>query len=165
MNIDIRLAKPADYQRILDILNQSIRDRKYTALLTPATFPKRKKWFKDHQDGRYPIYVAEVDGKVAGWMAVSAYRDGREGFIHTCEVSYYIDEAYRGCGIATRLMEHVIETSRASGIKNLMAVIFADNQGSLALVRKFGFEQWGRFPNIVEIDGETKDCLQMGRAL
>lgn len=161
----IRLAEPQDYQKILDILNEAIRARRYTALLTPATMEKRVNWFKDHQDGRHPIYVCEEDGEVCGWMAVTAYRDGREGFCHTCEISYYIDEDYKHRGIASDLLEYVMKVSKDSGIKHLMAVIFEDNVYSRKLVEKYGFEVWGRFPDIVEIDNQEKDCLQYGRRL
>ena len=82
----IRLARPGDYQRILDILNDAIEKRRYTALLTPVTIESRRQWFQDHQDGRHPIYVADIGDDIAGWMAVTAYRDGREGFCHACEV-------------------------------------------------------------------------------
>lgn len=162
MSYTLRLAQPQDYQKILDILNQAISERRYTALLTPVTLESRKKWFQDHQDGRHPIYVYEEDGQVYGWMAVTAYRDGREGFCHTCEISYYIDNNRRNTGIASKLLEHVKRVSKESGIKNLMAVIFADNIASRKLVEKFGFNVWGTFPNIVEIDGKEKDCLQYG---
>lgn len=165
MKYEIRTAERKDYLKILDILNQAIRKRNCTALLTPATFQTRKKWFQDHQDGKHPIFVAMDGNRVAGWMAVTAYRDGREGFSKTGEVSYYIDEKYQNQGVASALMEEVLERCRLRGFKSLMAVIFADNRGSIALAEKFGFEKWGLFPGIIEIDGETKDCLQYGRAL
>ena len=76
--IAVRLAKEKDYQRILDILNAAILERRVTALLTPVTMESRRGWFKEHSDGVHPIYVAEKDGIVAGWMAVTAYRCGRQ---------------------------------------------------------------------------------------
>jgi len=163
--ITVRLAKEKDYQRILDILNAAILERRVTALLTPVTMESRRGWFKEHSDGVHPIYVAEKDGIVAGWMAVTAYRCGREGFKHACEISYYIAPEFRGSGIGSSLMEHVICESRKRGLKNLMAVIFADNLGSQRLAFKYGFKIWGTFPEIVEIDGRTTDCYQMGLKL
>lgn len=163
--IAVRLAEEKDYQRILDILNMAILERRVTALLTPVTMESRRSWFKEHSDGIHPIYVAEKDGIVAGWMAVTAYRSGREGFKHACEISYYIAPEYRSSGVGSNLMEHVIRESRNRGLKNLMAVIFADNLGSQRLAFKYGFKIWGTFPGIVEIDGRTTDCYQMGLKL
>ncbi len=163
--IQIRRAIPKDYQRILDILNMSIRARKVTALLTEVTMESRKQWFKDHEDGIHSIYVAEADGVVVGWMAINAYRSGREGFARACELSYYIDHQERGKGIGSKLMEYVIEESRKEGLKHLMLVIFSDNHRSINLAHKFHFRIWGTFPGIVEIDGRTTDCYQLGLRL
>lgn len=160
--IEVRLAQKKDYQRILDILNMSIKERRVTALLTPVTLRSRQSWFKEHSDGEHPIYVAQKDGVVAGWMAVTAYRSGREGFRRACEISYYIASEYQGYGVGSRLMDHVIMESRKRGLKTLMAIIFADNFGSLRLAMKHGFKIWGNFPEIVEIDGRTTDCYQLG---
>jgi L-amino acid N-acyltransferase YncA len=163
--VRVRLFEEKDEQRILDILNMAIADRRVTALLTPATRQKRAPWFAEHRTERHPIFVAEVDGRVVGWMAVTAYRSGREGFSRACELSYYLDKAYQHQGIGTVLMDRVIARCRALGYKHLMLIIFEDNLPSLSLARKFGFEPWGLFPGIVEIDGHTKDCFQMGRAI
>ena len=167
LSLEVRLARENDHQQIIEILNAAIAERRYTALLKPASIVGRAEWFRAHQDGIHPIYVAEDQktGRVVGWMAVNAYRSGREAFARSCEISYYIAPAFRGHGVGTILMERVIEESRKRGLKNLMAVIFADNQGSLRLAKKHGFEIWGKFPEIVEIDGRETDCYQMGLRL
>ena len=161
----VRKAERNDYERILDILNMSIRERKVTALLTPVTMESRKQWFKDHEDGIHRIFIAELEGEVVGWMAVNAYRSGREGFNKACEVSYYIDPAYHGQGIVSILMQHVIDVSRQARLKHLMLVIFSNNAKSLGLAHKFNFRIWGTFPDIVEIDNRTTDCYQLGLKL
>lgn len=163
--VGVRLFEKKDEQRILDILNMAIADRSVTALLTPATRKKQAPWFAEHRTKRHPIFVAEVGGRVVGWMAVTAYRSGREGFAGACELSYYLDKAYQHQGIGSVLMDQVIARCRALGYKHLMLVILEDNLPSLSLARKFGFEPWGLFPGIVEIDGHTKDCYQMGRTI
>lgn len=151
-----------DYQKVLDILNQAIKEKKFTALLTPVTLEGRKEWFKQHENPLYPIFVYKNNNEVQGWMAISPYRDGREGFINTAEISYYIDEKHRGEGIGTKLIMHTIKYAYESGLNSLMAVIFADNTASKRLVSNFDFKIWGCFPKIVEIDGRRTDCLQYG---
>ena len=158
----ITIAQKQDYQGIIDVLNQAIKERQYTALLTPVTIEGRKDWFIQHENPLYPIFVFKEDSKVLGWMAISPYRDGREGFIHTAEISYYIDENNRGKGIGTKLLIHTLKYAYEAGLDSLMAVIFADNTASKKLVSKFGFKIWGCFPKIVEIDGRRTDCLQFG---
>lgn len=161
----VRRAEKKDYERILEILNMAIERRHVTALLTPVTMESRKKWFKEHEDGIHSIYVAEKDGRVLGWMAITAYRSGREGFSKATELSYYIDYNCHGMGLGSALMEYVIGICRSEGIKHLMLVVFANNLKSLALAHKFHFRIWGTFPDIVEIDGVTTDCYQLGLKL
>ena len=125
--VRVRLFEEKDEQRILDILNMAIADR-------------RVPWFVEHRAERHPIFVAEVDGRVVGWMAVTAYRSGREGFSKACELSYYLDKAYQHQGIGTVLMDRVITRCRTLGYRHLILIIFEDNLPSLSLARKFGFE-------------------------
>lgn len=64
--VRVRLFEEKDEQRILDILNMAIADRRVTALLTPVTRKKRVPWFVEHRAERHPIFVAEVDSRVVG---------------------------------------------------------------------------------------------------
>ena len=162
----IRGAEPKDYEKILEILNHAIALRSVTALLTPVTMEKRKQWFKDHEDGIHRIFVATTEkNEVVGWMAINAYRNGREGFDGACEVSYYVEPTCQQKGVASRLMEHVIESGRQTGLTHLMLIIFSTNQPSLRLAHRFGFRIWGTFPEIVNIDGKVMDCYQLGLRL
>ena len=161
----IRRFRTEDEPAILSILNQSIVERKVTAQLTPATMEARRGWFAMHSARRYPIFVAEEGGDVLGWMAVTPYRGGREGFSKTCELSYYLDRNCRHQGIGSKLMAHALDECRKPADRHVPLIIFEHNQPSQGLARKFGFTVWGRFPNIVDIDDHIQDCLQMGRDL
>lgn len=163
--VRVRPFCPEDEPAILDILNQSIVERKVTAQLTPATMAARRGWFAMHSARRTPLFVAESEGEILGWIAVTSYRGGREGFLKTCELSYYLDRHCRHQGIGSKLMAHALDECRKLGYRHVLLIIFEHNQPSQGLARKFGFTVWGRFPNIVDIDDQIQDCLQMGRDL
>ena len=163
--VRVRPFCPEDETAILDILNQSIVERKVTAQLTPATMAARRGWFAMHSARRTPLFVAESEGEILGWIAVTSYRGGREGFLKTCELSYYLDRHCRHQGVGSQLMAHALEACRDLGYRHALLIIFEHNLPSQGLARKFGFSLWGRFPNIVDIDGQIQDCLQMGRDL
>ena len=118
-----------------------------------------------HSARRTPLFVAESEGEILGWIAVTSYRGGREGFLKTCELSYYLDRHCRHQGVGSQLMAHALEVCRDLGYRHALLIIFEHNLPSQGLARKFGFSLWGRFPNIVDIDGQIQDCLQMGRDL
>lgn len=163
--VTLRRAKRKDHHQIVGILNAAIHKRQFTALLTPVTVEGRQPWFRLHRDGIHQIYVAEVAGEVVGWMAVTAFRSGREAFARTAELSYYIDPNFQRLGLSKILMDYTIRQCQKRGLVTLLAVVFADNEGSLHLLQGFGFKEWGRFPEIVEIDGRVTDCLYMGRKI
>lgn len=160
--MNIRLVEKKDYQRVLDILNESIEERAYTAQLTPATMESRRPWFVGHSCPLHPMFVTEVDGEVMGWVTLTEFRAGREGFRFTSEISYYIDSRVRGKGLGTMMIGHAIQAAKEIGFKSIVAVIFKSNFGSQKLVKKHGFELWGRLPGVVNIDGEIFDCDYWG---
>lgn len=161
----IRLVEKKDYQRVLDILNEAILERAYTAQLTLATMEVRREWFIGHSCPKHPMFVVEIDGEVVGWVTLTEFRAGREGFRYTSEISYYIDSKARGKGIGTQMMSHAISIAKEIGFKRLIAVIFDSNLCSIKLAQKHGFECWGHLPEVVDIDGEEFSCEYWGLAL
>lgn len=60
------------------------------------------------------VYVAEVDGSVAGFATWAARADG------TIELEdLFVDPDYRRRGIATALVSHVADVLRARGVRSL----------------------------------------------
>jgi len=163
--LNIRLVEAKDYQRVLDILNDAIEKRIYTAQLSKASMEGRTAWFSHHAHPRHPMFVIEADGEIMGWVTLTEYRAGREGFRFTSEISYYIDSRAQGKGYGTIMMGRAIDVARELGFRNLIAVIFDTNEASKKLAKKFKFEIWGRLPGVVDIDGKDIDCDYWGLKL
>jgi phosphinothricin acetyltransferase len=123
----------------------------------------RLTWFAEHRPKEHPIFVADVDGQIAGWCSLSAYRSGRTALRFTAEISYYIASAYHRRGIGTALIEHVVAACPALQIKHLFAIVLEGNQASLRLLEKMGFEQWGYLPRVADFDGKEIGHLYYGR--
>ncbi|MDH3353581.1 MAG: GNAT family N-acetyltransferase [Chromatiales bacterium] len=159
----IRTAQQSDFSTIVDIYNQAVEQGGLTADLTPISLESRQQWFQEHTTSDYPIWVFEQSGVVIGWCSLSPYRCGRKALRHTAEISYYIDTAYQNRGIGSQLMQYAIENAPARKFHNLFALLLASNPLSIRLLTKFGFEQWGRLPEVAEIEGECIDHLIYGR--
>ncbi|GAA4453530.1 GNAT family N-acetyltransferase [Rurimicrobium arvi] len=155
----------ADAERIVAIYNQSIRTKGHTADLDELTVEDRKEWFTEHEDPRYPVFVACEGNDIMGWISVSPYRKGRRALAEVAEISLYIDAAYRGRGVGSDMMQHTIAFCRNAGFEHLIGIIIASNDRSQALFKKSGFVLWGRMPGIVAIDGEHFDHVYYGRHL
>ena len=159
----IRIAHREDLPAIVDIYNQSIPSKQSTGDTQPLRVEDRVTWFEEHRPKEHPIFVAEVNGQVAGWCSLSAYRAGRAALRFTREISYYIDYAYHRRGIATALVEHALAACPALGIKHVFAIVLEGNQASLKLLEKMGFKQWGYLPRVADFDGKEVGHFYYGR--
>jgi phosphinothricin acetyltransferase len=95
----IRLAHLNDLPAIVDIYNQSIPSKQSTGDTQLLRAENRLTWFGEHRPEEHPMFVAEVDGGVAGWCSLSVYRPGRAALRFTAEISYYISYAYHRQGL------------------------------------------------------------------
>ncbi len=161
----IRIATIDDLPAIVAIYNQSVVAGHATADLNPLSVEERRPWFTSHAPDSYPIFVCVEDGRVLGWSSLSAYRFGREALRRTSEISYYVRSDAQRRGVGTRLVKHTIEQAQTRSIKVLFGILFETNRGSVALLKKFGFEQWAYLPDVADIEGELVSHLYYGRKL
>ena len=102
--------------------------------------------------------VAERDGSVAGWAALSSV-SSRPCYAGVSENSVYVASAARGQGIGTALMEALAEAASAAGIWTIQTSVFPENLASIALHERAGFRIVGRRERIAELDGVWRDTL------
>lgn len=159
----IRFAQTDDLPAIVDIYNQSIPSQRSTGDTQPLRVEDRLTWFEEHRPDGHPIFVAEVDGQVAGWCSLSAYRPGRAALRFTAEISYYLALAYHRQGIGTALVKYALAACPELQIRHLFAIVLEGNQASLKLLEKMGFEQWGYLPRVADFDGKEVGHLYYGR--
>lgn len=158
----IRLAKPEDLAAIVAIYNQSIPDRRATADLHPVTVADRQGWFEAHNDSNRPLYVAEVEGEVKGFLSIGDFYD-RAAYSQTVEIGIYIDESQRNQGLAHGLLRQMEKEADGRRIAAATAFIFAHNTQSVHLFKSMKYEEWGRLPKIANLDGSWADLIIFGK--
>ena len=92
-----------------------------TADTEPVSVESRRAWFREHDPGSRPIWVAEIDGEIAGWISLSDFYDARPAYHATAEVGVYVAEDYRRRGVGRRLLQEAIRRGPALGLKTLTA--------------------------------------------
>jgi len=162
--MQIRLAQREDLPAIVGIYNQAVAAQA-TADLDPVTVEQREAWFAAHDPARYPILVAERGGQLAGWASLSAHRPGRRAVRRAVEVSYYVHTDQRRQGVGSALLEAALERCPELGYDVVFAIVLGDNQGSLSLLERFGFDLWGVLPDAADFDGRRVDHLYLGKRL
>jgi phosphinothricin acetyltransferase len=160
--IKIRDARTSDLPAIIRIYNAAIASRVATAQLQPVTIEERRDWLGQHSPNRFPFWIVELNGEVAGWLTLKPFLP-RCAYRGTAEVSVYVDENFRRRGIARSLLAHAIERAASLRINAIVGLIFAHNRPSLELFGQLGFQKWGLLPRIANLDGIERDLTIVGR--
>ncbi len=150
----IRIAKINDLPFIVDIYNQAIRSGTATGDMDEFNVEERVEWFREFCAYDFPIYVAVINDKVIGFATMSPYRPGRKAMNKVAELSFYVDYSFLGPGIGSALIEHSISDCNRIGKDNLLAILLDINHTSIQILKKFGFKEWGHFPNIINFNGK-----------
>jgi L-amino acid N-acyltransferase YncA len=161
----LRPMTEADYPAIVNILNEVVRTGNQIAFTEEFTVADRAAWFAEHQSPDYPLYVAEIEDAVVGWVSLSAYRPGREALKHTVEISYGVYECMRRKGVGSAMVLKMLEVARERGHRIVFAIIFDNNTASLGLLEKHGFVKWGHLPDVALLNGTLLGHVYVGMKL
>ncbi|MFO1095610.1 MAG: N-acetyltransferase family protein [Planctomycetaceae bacterium] len=130
-----------DAPAIADIYNEAILTTTATFDTEPKSVEERTGWLESHDD-RHPVLVAEVDGRVVGWAALSPWSD-RCAYADTAETSFYVHSAHRGRGIGRGLKAAIIEEARRLKYHTLIARVAEESSESIHLNEAAGFVHVG----------------------
>ncbi len=79
------------------------------------------------------------------------------------ENSVYVAEDARGQGVGRLLLEQLIASTEAAGIWTIQTGIFPENEASIALHERVGFEIVGRRKRLGKLHGVWRDVLLLER--
>lgn len=162
--IEISIAQDADMDAIIRIMNQAIGEER-NAYLSRFSNATGARWFSALKAGASALLVASRGGEVVGWGSLSAYRQGRGALGTVKEITFYVDQKARRLGVAGVLVTNLEAQAMRLGALHMVAILLDDNAPSKALLKKFGYEQWAHFPNIVHFPSHTAGHLYMGKHL
>jgi phosphinothricin acetyltransferase len=123
----------------------------YYVATSPATFDvepmsldRRRAWLDERSGGRHRVLVALVDDRLVGFASSGPYRS-RPAYDTSVMVSVYVDPGWTGRGIGAELYGALIEALRGVDVHRAVAGVTLPNPASVALHRRFGFTEVGRF--------------------
>ena len=161
-NLTVRDAPEADLPRIVTIYNEAIPGRRATADTEPVSVDDRLEWFRAHAPARRPLWVAERDGVLVGWLSFQDFY-GRPAYGATAELSVYVSGAAQRGGVGRHLLARAIERAPGLGLATLLGFVFAHNAPSVGLFERHGFARWAHLPRVARLDGVERDLLILGR--
>ncbi len=162
--VTFRLAEHEDLPRIVAIYNQNIASHTVTADTAPVTVAAREDWFWAHTPKKWPMWVAELNGEVVGWVSLSQFK-GRAAYDRTAEISIYIDHGAQGHHVGTAAVRWAEKEAPKADIAVITSLIIGANAVSLALFAHLGYEQWGKLPAVMSFSGTLQDLVILGKVL
>lgn len=142
MTIQIRPYTEDDVPAILDIINDNILHSTSLYDYEPRSLAKQSNLLKEKTAKNFPVIVAEIDGKVAGFGMYAEFRF-RDAYRFTIEHSVYVSNDFKGKGVGGKLLQSLIELAKKQGLHTMIGVIDAENTESILFHEKYGFKKVG----------------------
>jgi L-amino acid N-acyltransferase YncA len=149
--------RPDDWPAVRTIYEQGIATRQATFETAAPTW---EAWDASHL--AEPRLVAEGDGEVIGWAALSPV-SRRPCYAGVVEGSVYVAEPARGRGVGRALLERLCVHADEVGIWTIQTSIFPENLASIELHKRCGFRVVGTRERIAQLDGIWRDTVLMER--
>ncbi|MFW6007211.1 MAG: ribosomal protein S18-alanine N-acetyltransferase [Bacillota bacterium] len=147
MDIKIGLLSEEDLSQVMKI--------EYKSFNSPWS---RHSFLKDINENPYSIYLAAYNGKklvgyIGGWLVIDE--------LHITNLA--VDPEYRKQGIATRLLNTIIEIIKEKEMIAVTLEVRESNEPAINLYKNNGFIQTGKRINYYQDNGE--DALIMRKEL
>lgn len=161
----IREANAGDAEGITAIYNDAVLHTTAIWNEQAVDVANRVSWLADRQKAGYPVLVAVDDeDAVLGYASFGDWR-AWDGYRHTAEHSVYVRTDRRGLGIGEALLRALMQHAQHLGKHVLVAGIEANNQASIRLHRKLGFEHAGHLKQVGAKFGRWLDLVFLQKTL
>ena len=155
--VSLRALDDADWPDVRRIYAQGIATRTATfETRVPSRATLCRKWLAGQR------WVAELDGAVVGWAAVTPI-SARECYAGVVESSIYVADGMRGLGSGKWLIAHQVRAAEEAGFWTLQTSIFPENEASIRLHEWAGFRVVGVRERIARLDGQWRDTVLLER--
>lgn len=129
--VSIRRAGESDVSRVLVLAREFMHGI--------AIDEERVSILKDSlKDSDYELWVAEVNGEMAGFIDLWVIRD----FCHGGKLSYiqnlYVAPKYRRQGVGSKLLQKIIDRAEEKGVLEIHVVTGFDNEPAIRLYKRYG---------------------------
>ncbi len=96
---------------------------------------------------KYKSFLIDYGGKTCGYCYISQYKR-RQAYDRTAEITIYLKPEYSGKGIGKESLDKLEKIARSNNICVLIGIIAGDNQASIKLFEKCGYEKCAHFKKV-----------------
>ena len=163
-SIEIRKAKKEDASELLDYLNMvggESDNLTFGANEFRMTVEQEEQHIESVNNSPTSVHlVGIVDGKII--CAGSIFASKKERLSHNCDLGISVIKEYWGLGAGTLLSNELISFAKNSKKLEIIHLkVNADNEHAISLYKNLGFEEIGRYPKEMKVNGRYIDTILM----
>jgi L-amino acid N-acyltransferase YncA len=160
MPLNLRLMTPADSHRIVTFA-RSLPEDDLLFLRTDITKAfVVMLWGQNIKAGLTVTVLAEREQEVAGYA--SMHHNEVTWQRHLGELRVQVGPQYRSRGLGRILAGEIFAIARDMGLRKIVAHMTPDQQGAIATVKRYGFEQEALLRDfVIDRVGRTRDLIVM----
>ena len=132
----------------------------------PYTLGLEEEWIKStlNDDKKY-IFLAKINGKLVGNGNISP-KSSKVRLAHRCEMGVSVLKEFWGLGIASEIINAMIEKAKEAQYEQIELQVVAENAPARHLYNKFGFYETGYIKNGMKYaDGTYAKIILMQKDL
>jgi L-amino acid N-acyltransferase YncA/DNA-binding transcriptional ArsR family regulator len=156
-DVTVRALEERDWTAVRRIYAEGIATGNATfETETPTRRALDAKWLPEHR------WIAEIDGEVVGWTAISPVST-RDCYAGVGETSVYVGDGARGRGVGKALLHRQVTAADAAGLWTLQTSIFPENRASIGLHHSAGYRTLALRERIAQHHGVWRDTVLLER--
>jgi phosphinothricin acetyltransferase len=145
--MDVRPAGLSDLPGILAIYNDVVATSTAIYAFEPSTLEERRDWFESRRRLSYPVLVAAEGADIRGFASFGDFR-AWPGYAWTVEHSVHVRADRRRSGVGRALVTALFPLAKGLGKHVMIGGIDAENEPSLRMHEKLGFERVAHFKEV-----------------
>jgi phosphinothricin acetyltransferase len=163
MAVVLRSLQLSDFPVVKEIYDWYILNSTATFHTEPISIEELQSFIYVN-DARYQSFLIQVDNEVVGYAYLTRYKN-RQAYDRSAEVTLYLKHDFIGNGIGSEVISQIEMIATQVGIKTILAIVTGENDNSIRLFTKNGYEKCAHFKRVGEKFGRVLDVLGFQKEL
>jgi len=163
MSVILKPVQQSDFPKIKEIYDWYILNSTATFHTEPIQIEELQTFIYVN-DAKYQSFLIEVENQVVGYAYLARYKN-RQAYDRSAEVTLYLKHDFTGKGIGSEVVAKMEKIAVHVGIKTILAIVTGENDKSVHLFTKNGYEKCAHFKRVGEKFGRVLDVLGFQKEL
>jgi L-amino acid N-acyltransferase YncA len=163
MKIQLTDIVDSDFDIVKEIYDYYILNSTATYHTERITIPELKEYILIGHP-RYKSFMIKYNNSICGFCYISRFKE-RQAYDRTAEVTLYLKPGFTGRKIGNWVLNELEKKAKEAGICVLVGIIGGENEHSIRLFEKCGFEKCAHFKKVGEKFNRVLDMVAYQKIL